>query len=167
MRKVLQGFERGVTAVFTYMTATMLFALMVLTCVDVLGRYFFNNPVYGGLELTEILLAGVIFFALPLASYAGQHILVDLFTPTSPVLRAVQGCVTNLICALSAAVVSNQLWLRAQRLERAGETTIQIQIPIYLVAYAISILVALAALAFLVRAFHPKSRVNVAAEIQN
>jgi TRAP-type mannitol/chloroaromatic compound transport system permease small subunit len=47
--------------VLAYVAAAVLMALMVLTCVDVGGRYFFNRPVWGAFELTEMMLAALIF----------------------------------------------------------------------------------------------------------
>tara|TARA_R110002020_G_scaffold459632_1_gene677727 strand:+ start:9397 stop:9900 length:504 start_codon:yes stop_codon:yes gene_type:complete len=165
VRNILSSTVPWISAFFRHMSAIMLFALMMLTCVDVLGRYFFNHPVYGGLELTEILLAGMIFFTLPLVSYRSEHVVIDLFTLPSERLRLVQHVLANLICAAAAAVISYQLWLRAIRLDRAGETTIQIQIPMDWVAYGISILMALTAVAFLVRAFVRDLHTNSTGEI--
>lgn len=167
MQNVLTIMGPWVSGFFRYMTAIMLFVLMILTCVDVFGRYFFNHPVYGGLELTEIFLAAMIFFALPLVSYKGDHVEVDLFTLPSRSLRLAQHFITNIIGALAAAVLSQQLWLRAQRLERAGETTIQIEIPLNFVAYTISVLLAVSAIAFVIRAFIPGSYVKAKTEIQS
>ena len=48
----------------------LLFCLMTLTCVDVIGRYFFSMPVTGGFELTEMMLAALIFVGLPLVTFA-------------------------------------------------------------------------------------------------
>ena len=39
--------------------------LVGLTCVDVVGRYFFRAPVTGATELVQISMAGIIFFSLP------------------------------------------------------------------------------------------------------
>ena len=50
--------------------AVLLFAMMVLTFVDVWGRYFFNSPVPGGFEVTELMMAALIFAGLPLATGA-------------------------------------------------------------------------------------------------
>ncbi|RCV85674.1 TRAP transporter small permease subunit, partial [Vreelandella rituensis] len=38
-----------------------LFALMLLTTADVVGRYFFNAPILGTVELTQQMLAAVVF----------------------------------------------------------------------------------------------------------
>ena len=58
--------------------AVILFALVILTCVDVIGRYFFNAPVVGAVELVRICMAGIIFFSLPALFFKEDHIIVDL-----------------------------------------------------------------------------------------
>src|SRR3546814_2116480 len=54
--------------------ATILFCLMVCTFVDVVGRYVFNSPLPGALELTEIMMASLIFTILPVVSARSDHI---------------------------------------------------------------------------------------------
>mgnify|MGYP001461206897 FL=1 len=46
-------------------SSCVLFALMMLTCIDVVGRYVFHGPVRGGTELTEFALAIIVFSILP------------------------------------------------------------------------------------------------------
>ena len=43
--------------------AIVLFLMMTITAVDVVGRYFFNKPLAGGFEITEIGLALLIYCA--------------------------------------------------------------------------------------------------------
>jgi TRAP-type C4-dicarboxylate transport system permease small subunit len=140
-------------SVFRLLTATLLFFLMILTCADVIGRYFLNRPVTGGLELTEILLAGMIFTALPIVSYRGEHIAVGLITLPGKWIKVAQQFLVNVLGSIMTAVLAYQLWLRASRLGRAGETTVELGIPMYYVALVISCLMALTAVAFFLRAF--------------
>lgn len=55
-------------------------ALALLTLADVLGRYVFHFPVPGTVELTEILMVGVIFIGLVLTTLERGHVVVDVFT---------------------------------------------------------------------------------------
>jgi hypothetical protein len=50
------------------LASALLFFMMALTFVDVVGRYLFNTPVYGGFEMTEVALATLIFAGLPLVT---------------------------------------------------------------------------------------------------
>lgn len=54
-------------------TAVVLLGLMLLTCADVIGRYFFDNAVDGAVEITEIALAVVVFAELPVAQKPDSH----------------------------------------------------------------------------------------------
>ncbi len=58
--------------------AMILLLLVVLTVVDVIGRYFFSSPVVGAVELVRICMAGIIFFSFPLMFLRNDHIIVDL-----------------------------------------------------------------------------------------
>ena len=49
-------------------SAAVLFLMMAITAVDVAGRYVFNKPLTGGFEITELLLAALIYCGLPLVS---------------------------------------------------------------------------------------------------
>lgn len=67
INKVLQN-TLGVGA------ALLLFSLILVTCVDVIGRYFFSAPLRGAFEITELLLAALVFTALPLTTERREHI---------------------------------------------------------------------------------------------
>ena len=56
------------------------FMLMMLTVIDVIGRYFLNHPLKGNVEISELLL--MISMLLPIAAIQrrGEHIGVDIIT---------------------------------------------------------------------------------------
>lgn len=57
----------------------MLFLMIALTFADVLGRKLFSRPVYGAHDLTEHLMALIVFSGLPLLTAQRGHLCVDLF----------------------------------------------------------------------------------------
>ena len=76
-----------------------LFAIMVLTFVDVVARKLFGHSLPGALELTELLMVVVIFAGLPLVSLHGEHVVFDSLDPLLPrAVRRVQGC-SSTCCA--------------------------------------------------------------------
>ena len=77
-RPVLDQFDRVVAPALGALAALVLFAMMMLTCVDVIGRYFFSRPIFGGFELTEMMLAAMIFLGLPLVTLRNEHVTVDV-----------------------------------------------------------------------------------------
>lgn len=56
-----------------------LLAMVALTFADVLGRHLFNAPIYGAKDVTEHLMAIIVFCGLPLLTSSRGHLAVDLF----------------------------------------------------------------------------------------
>lgn len=54
-------------------------AMVALTFADVIGRRLFGRPVFGAHDLTEHLMALLVFTGLPLLTLAAMHLKVDLF----------------------------------------------------------------------------------------
>jgi TRAP-type C4-dicarboxylate transport system permease small subunit len=127
--------------------ALILFALMLMTCIDVLGRYLFNAPLNGATELTELMMAGIIFAALPVVGRREQHINVDLLDSITPrVLVNIRQTLINTIAAVAMAVICWRVWILAARHAEYGDRTEFLQIPVAPVVYFISVMCALAAL---------------------
>ena len=60
------------------LTCIFLLLMMVLSFIDVLGRYVFNQPIFGANEMISSLLALVIFSGLGMANARDDHIVVEL-----------------------------------------------------------------------------------------
>lgn len=54
-------------------------AMVALTFADVIGRRLFGQPIFGAHDLTEHLMALLVFTGLPLVTLAAMHLKVDLF----------------------------------------------------------------------------------------
>ena len=155
----LDRFDRIVVPVLEYVAAAVMFCLMLLTCVDVIGRYFLNKPLWGGFELTEMLLAALIFAGLPLVTLRNEHVVVDLFDPVTPDwLFRIQHVVACAIGCVCTGYLAWRLWLRAETLDRAGETTSQLQFKIAWLAYSMSVLMAFTVVALVILAFRRTRR---------
>jgi len=136
------------------LAVTLLFAMMVLTFVDVLGRYFFNAPIAGGFEITEIMLATLIFAGLPLMTLNREHVTVDLFDRFMPTAIAhLRDGAISFLCAVMMGVVSYQMWLRAEETLDYGDTTALLLIPMAPTTYFMSAMSGLTALVFLFQAW--------------
>ncbi|MGH7185533.1 MAG: TRAP transporter small permease [Pseudomonadota bacterium] len=57
--------------------SAILFAMMMLTFIDVVMRYLLNRPIRGGFEITELMLLVLIFAGLPLVSFSDEHAVMD------------------------------------------------------------------------------------------
>lgn len=58
-----------------------LLVMMVLTFVDVIGRYGFNRSIFGTAEMVEYLMVVVIFAGIAFITCADQHIKVEILEP--------------------------------------------------------------------------------------
>lgn len=75
--------EAGVLAlivrVLEIFSSIVLAAMMLLTFVDVVGRYLFGAPIFGASEMISTMLALVIFAGLGVANARDKHVVVELF----------------------------------------------------------------------------------------
>jgi TRAP-type C4-dicarboxylate transport system permease small subunit len=136
-----------------------LFAMMVLTFMDVVGRKFFGHSIGGSVELTELLMLALIFGALPLASLAGEHVIFDLLDALLPErVKRWQSLISNLICTVLVGFTAWFVFNRAIRTQSMGDTTAQLLIPVAPFHYAAALLLAVCALIHLYLALSGRRR---------
>jgi TRAP-type C4-dicarboxylate transport system permease small subunit len=124
-----------------------LFFMMALTFVDVIGRYVFNSPVVGGLELTEFSMAIVIFLGLVLLTSDEGHVTVDLLDSFVPdKIKVIQKVIINLINLIVMGVISWQLWIKAIDSAEYGDRTEFLMIPLPPLIYLMSIMTGISCL---------------------
>ncbi len=133
---ISKAIRRGLEA----LAAISLLGMMLITFVDVTGRFFFNSPILGATELIEVLLAVMVFMAFPLVSWKEENICVDLLDNYFPErwigLRQV---VINAICCCSLILVAMMNWKLAGRSLDYEEVTEILELPLGYVTYLISI----------------------------
>lgn len=57
-----------------FIGATLIAFVMFLTTAGIIMRYVFNNPIYGKVEITELVMAGIVFFGLAYTQKLGGHV---------------------------------------------------------------------------------------------
>jgi len=111
------------------LAASALFAIMLLTLVDVAGRKLVDTSLPGSLELTELLMVAVIFAGLPLVSLRGEHVVFDSLDPLLPPwLRRAQQIVIDVLCAAALAGLAWLMWSKAGEMAGYGDTTAQLKL---------------------------------------
>lgn len=96
---------RSVNRVLGYVASSFLILLMMITVIDVILRYFFNSPITGTTEISQLMMIIIVFPALGWAAIDRAHIRVDLLIrlfPTRP--RAVVNSIT-LVIALGIYII--------------------------------------------------------------
>ena len=112
-------------------------ALMLLTCADVIGRYFLNNAVDGTVEITELALAVVVFAEMPVITWRGGHVVVDLLDRymNHRLVKAL-GLLSALLVSGAFYAVAGRMMFTAERSLRREVVTEYLQMPVgYIVQY--------------------------------
>ncbi|GHD64106.1 hypothetical protein GCM10017083_55440 [Thalassobaculum fulvum] len=136
--------------------SVLLFAMMLVTFVDVVGRYLFASPLPGAFELTEVLLGLIVFAGLPIVTWRSEHVTVDLLTVRLPApTRRLLVRVAALATALVLAMLAWRLSTTASDLLGYGDATVFLGIPLGPVAGAMAALAAVAGAAAVVRVVRP------------
>jgi len=128
-------------------SGTVLFLMMMITAVDVIGRYVFNRPLAGGFEITEMLLAALIYCGLPLVSQRREHIVIDTFDPlmSARVKRGLD-VLAEVVCSLTLGGIGYLIFRRAARVAEYGDTTSVLKWPLAPVAYLMGTMILIACL---------------------
>ena len=109
-----------------------IFALMLVGVVHVLGRKFFDMPIFGYIDIVEIMMVFMVFLAIAFTERLGGHIRMELFVG---MLRGRWLAVFELVgVVLGLAVVGVLLvysWDHAMRAFYLGDSTIDAQIPLW------------------------------------
>lgn len=131
----------------------LLLTVAVVTVVDALRRYFLGRPLPGTFEATELVLAMVIFFAMPYTNLTDGHVSVDFLTARlrSRIQYAVIA-VNALVCAMLFGFITVQMVSLAGEFLTTNRTTITVRIPIFPCIVPVTITAGLATLGFMVQA---------------
>lgn len=110
----------------------VLFLMMILTVGDVVGRYFFNNPISGTFELTTLMLALVVFFSIGYTQLRRGHISIDVLVSLFP--SRVQAVIDSVTCLFSLVLFSLVAWqsaVYAGRLFEGHNVSGVLSLPLY------------------------------------
>jgi len=109
-----------------------IFALMLLGVAHVLGRKFFNLPIFGYIDIVEIMMAFMVFLGISYTERLGGHIRMELFVSFLRgrwlALFELAGVVLGLLISGVLLVYS---WDHAMRALYLGDSSIDAQIPLW------------------------------------
>lgn len=149
--------KRRADVLLGVVASAILFAMMLLTVVDVVARYVFNRPLRGAFEVTELMLLVLIFAGLPLVSFSDEHAVMDFIDRVlGPralgwLQRAVQ--LANAAFLLFLAWL---MWLKADRIWGYRDTTDVLRIVYGPFVYFMAVSLALAGLIHLAKVRGPR-----------
>lgn len=135
--------------------ALSIMALVVVS--NVVGRFLFHKPLLGTIELVELMMVTIVFFAMPYTAIKRGHVRVDLVTSRlSRRTQVILGSITLFLSAGIFGIITYQATVNAisyaQRLSKA--TTI-LFIPFAPFRFVMALGCLLLCLKLLVYVFHP------------
>ncbi|MEZ5812546.1 MAG: TRAP transporter small permease [Rhizobiaceae bacterium] len=137
----------------SWLSAATLFALMVMTFADVVLRSAFNAPLAAGTELTKIFMAIIVFTALPLVTWRGEGIVVDLLDPLfSNAAARIRDILVDLVSGILLFWPAFRIWDFVWRAYNYGDTTEYLHIPQFYVVFLVAVSVFATAIVLIVRA---------------
>lgn len=132
----LDSLIRGLAAATSWLGGVALVAIMVLTCVSVIGRATGMGQINGDFEAVEILAGVAVFSFLPLCHLERGHATVDLLAPLfSPAFDRLLGAFADLLMLGFAVLLAWRLWFGMVDKLTFQETTQSLQFPVW-ISYA-------------------------------
>ena len=137
---VLKGWIHPLSRLLCRIASGLLFAMMGLTVADILLRILSGRSILGTVELTELMLLVIAFFALAHTEVSGGHIKVELIVGRfNERTRRILDGLTQLACFLLFVVITGSILKYAVAMHRSGEVTQDLRAPIYPFVYLVAL----------------------------
>ncbi len=115
-----------------------LVCMMMLTVVDVIGR-FFKHPIFGSVELVGFFALIIVATALPytykMDGHVGVEILVRLLSEKTQLIIDI---ITRIISLVFFCLVTWQMFIYAEDIKLSGEVSMNIEFPIHYIVYLLA-----------------------------
>lgn len=139
MREFKRNFRGLISQVGRYLNwcaITILGLLAVVTLIDVIGRSFFNRPIDGGYELTELALVVLFAFGLGKSELMKKNVRVDLLMGNlSAAVRHKFDNLNNIVSCIICLILGLSSIGHAGHIQKTGTTSGILEIPLYPFVY--------------------------------
>lgn len=116
-----------------------LVGMMLLTCVDVIGRKF-GHPIFGSVELVGFMATMAVAFALPYTHQAKAHIGVEVLVQIlSRKTQAVIELCTHLVSLALFAIVTWQMFIYADTIHKSGTVSMSLELPEHAIIFIVAV----------------------------
>lgn len=129
----------NLSGAFNWLAAGAILAMMLLTCADVILR-FFRHPIPGTYELVGLMGTVAASFALAYTTVKKGHIAVEFLTRRMPEkAQSVVAAGGEFVSVLLFGIITWQSTVYALDLRRTGEVSLTIEMPVYPFVFSIAI----------------------------
>lgn len=122
--------SHSLSRAMNYGGCVFLFLLMLLVVAHVMGRYLFNLPIPGAVELIQFSMVFVVFLGFGYCAAQQGNVRVDLLVARLP--RRTRAIIDTITCLLSIGIVSLITWqgvVQAVDLRYSGHVSGVLRIP--------------------------------------
>ncbi len=135
-----------------FLASIILFLMMALTFADVVMRSALNAPIEASTELTRIAMAVIVFTVLPIVSWRGEHISVDLLDRFfNPLMTRIRDALVAIVCGAILFWPAQRVVVLAERAASYGDVTEYLGIPQSYIAWMIAVMTFITATALVAR----------------
>ena len=118
--------------------AACLAGMTFLTCVDVVGR-FFQHPIFGSVEIVAFMATLTVAMAMPYTHYLKAHIGVEIVVRQfSPKTQRIVDFFTGILSLGLFGIVTWRMACYALDIQRSGEVSMNLELPIHAIIYVVS-----------------------------
>ena len=136
--KLLEKISNQAALVLLYMAGAAVFAMMLLTCADVVLR-FFRRPIPGTYELVAQLGGIAVAFAMAHTTAVKGHVAVSIVVSRfSARIQSIIDGVTALLGLGVFALASYKLFLMGREYQLSNHVSATLQLPLYTIVYSIA-----------------------------
>ena len=119
--------------------AVCLVGMMLLTCVDVVGRAF-GHPIFGSVEIVGFMATLAVVMAMPythqVQGHIGVEILVRLFSEKT---QTIIDICTGIVSLALFAVVTWRMTVYANTMKKSGEVSMNLELPEHFIIYVTAV----------------------------
>jgi len=140
MLSKLEKFNRLLSGWFEWIGLVGLFAVVFVTCIDVIGAKLFLKPVFGAIDIVVLGQLVAISFAAAFSLILGRHVRVEFFVATLP--KRVQAVTDSIVYLFGLTLFILIIWrlcVYGYSLQTGDEVSATARIPLYPFAYGIAV----------------------------
>ena len=162
MRSPLRVIDRLVYGMALFCGGLTVFGLLGLTVADVVFRYALNAPIFGGQDVSRLVLLLCVAFSIAYGGRTGAHVSVEVFTKLiGPWFERAAAIGVKLVGAVVLAVMARQLYLAGLLSRELEEGSQLLEIPFEPFYHALAVGMGLYALVLAVETMIVASRGSV------
>jgi len=145
---VVDKFVEILANILVSIAGAALAMMMFMMAIDVIGRYFFNSPLPGGLEMVEFFMALIVPLSIAYCASKRSHVAVDLVVDHLPkILRQILRVIVTILSIVFVALISWQNFLYIFEIRDSNLTSAVLKIPAY--PFVASVFVGMTVFAFI------------------